>query len=137
MGLIAMFPPTFSVAKLKMGNAVNYPFCIIQSRNIDCPGAVLLQERFEYGYRAKRGWLPIGKRKMELLSHEIEVQAAALIYGKDPAAYRLKEVNVMHSYDHIYGMTDEEIENGMKAMTGEALDWIESHPSWVEKARKL
>ena len=69
------------------------------------------------------------QRRKELMSHEVEAQAAALLYGGDVAAYRLGEVGDrghperggMVTYPWLNGISERAIYERMEANAGKAL----------------
>ena len=77
---------------------------------------------------------PIQRRK-ELMSHEIERQAAVQLYGVDPEAYLDHEAGGMSGYAWLRGMSLAEIRDGMKAHTRGALRWLKRNRRFLEEIR--
>lgn len=64
------------------------------------------------------------QRRKELMSHEVEAQAAALLYGDGVAAYRAHEAGGMGGYAWLRGMSAGEIVRRMEANAGKALRYV-------------
>jgi hypothetical protein len=79
--------------------------------------------------------LHVVQRRKELMSHEIEVQAAVLLYGADADAYRLREAGGMASYAWLKTMTAERITAAMKRHTPAAARWVRRNRPFLEKVR--
>lgn len=83
--------------------------------------------------------LPV-RRRMELGSHEVEVQAAAALYGADQVAYRWHEIGSkerggMVTYAWLKGMKPMAIEAEMKRRSDGAARWVKHHRSFLERVR--
>lgn len=75
------------------------------------------------------------QRRKELMSHEVETQAAALLYGANVAAYRAHEAGGMPSYAWLKDMSREEIERRMEANSGKALRCVRRHLRFLTAVR--
>ena len=108
----------------------------------DCPyrAAVWAQEAFE----ATQKISPINlmryifqrkyRRELELMGHEIKVQAAVLIYKQDEKMYRSKEAYVMSvAYSEFGGYSSSYIKNLMLERRAQARDWVNDHYKEIYK----
>ena len=92
--------------------------------------AVLAQEIYECLYKVDpinliRSRTTKGQRDMELMGHEVEVQAAVMLYGVKEAQYRRAEASAMQTgYDCFKGMELPEIVDAMADKTIEAQKWV-------------
>ena len=131
--VVAACDPKIKVADLDGRNAKNNAFRVVIDPDVPFRAAVLAQELYEA--EAKRD--PVraievrldssAERKLEITGHEVEVQAAALIYGQDEAAYRAKEAASMHrGYGGLFrDMPVAEIIAAMEARKPTARQWVE------------
>lgn len=79
--------------------------------------------------------LHVVQRRKELMSHEVEAQAAGLLYGADVAAYRTHEAGGMLAYAWLGGMSREEIALRMEANAGKALRYVRRHLRFLATVR--
>jgi hypothetical protein len=92
--------------------------------------AVLAQEIYECLYKVNpinliRSRTTKGQREMELMGHEVEVQAAVMLYGVKEAQYRRAEASAMQGwYECFKGMELPEIVDGMMDKTNAAQSWV-------------
>lgn len=118
--------------RLKNANGRNWPGIVVINPDAPYPAAVLAQEWWEAMHKLNPLNLlrvllsSSARRKMEIMGHETEVQAAAELYGLDALDYRRKEARAMKSgYDGLFGAIPvDEIEQGMRDRSGEALAWV-------------
>lgn len=75
------------------------------------------------------------QRHKELMSHEVEAQAAALLYGDDVAAYRAREAGGMPAYAWLRDMSKEEIERRMEGNAGRAQRYVRRHLRFLAAIR--
>jgi hypothetical protein len=126
-------PYVVFVDKLAGANGRNSPLHIRMRRG-PFQAAVFAQELWESNHALLR-LIPGRSRGMELFSHEIEAQAAGLIYGSDIEAYRYAEARRMGGYRQLAGLTPDEIEEGMRASAARALAWVQKHRKAIEAAK--
>lgn len=120
-------------------NGRNNGFRIWVWNRIECPAAVAAQELYEWAARWRWNILllvPGVKRLIEIKSHEIEVQAAARLYGRNPAAYRAHEAGGMLNYPWLKGMTQAEIYAAMCGQAVPAAKWVKRHWPILLKIRE-
>lgn len=75
------------------------------------------------------------QRRKELMSHEIERQAAVQLYGVDPEAYLDHEAGGMSGYAWLRGTSLAEIKDGMRRHTRGALRWFSRNRPFLEEIR--
>ena len=138
--LLVACSPSIHLADLDGRNAKNNAFRVVVDRDAPFRAAVLAQELYEA--EAKRD--PIravevrldhsAERKLEIAGHEVEVQAAVLLYGQDEDAYRAKEAASMHrGYDGLFrDMPGAEIIAAMEARAPSARQWVERNRARLE-----
>lgn len=130
-------------------NAINAPGIIILDPEAPYPAAVWAQEAWESMHRLTNpiNWVatmwPFSKidssptRRMEIMGHEVEVQAAALIYGVPAGWYRESEAGKMRrGYGGLFASTPiDTIVEAMRARTSEARNWVRKHRDQIESHR--
>lgn len=122
-------PLTFT-RRLKRGNARNWPGVIVMDPEAPLPAAVWAQECYEAEHKLNpvnlfRAALSNGARRdMEIMGHEIEVQAAVRVYGKDEAAYRADEARALTKYGEFKGWSREKITAAMEGRSEAAARWV-------------
>lgn len=133
--------PIVITRRLVGANGRNWPCFAMLDPDAPLPAAVLAQEAWEAMHKAN----PLNmlrtrisarhRRAMELMGHEIEVQAAALIYGMSPARYRAREAEVLRSgYGGLFaGMGPSEIVAEMAARSAEARAWVQTRRDWLRR----
>jgi hypothetical protein len=117
-------------------NGRNWPGTYVEvDPNHSHKRSVLAQEMYESGYKLN----PINlvrtrisrsdQRKMELMGHEVEVQAAVAFYGVNEADHRLNEARAMYAgYEGLFkDMPSDEIVGEMEQRAGKARKWVEDH----------
>lgn len=81
------------------------------------------------------------QRQKELMSHEIEVQAASVLYGVDPNSYRIVEVSAMvaaverGSYPWLRGISKADITFEMIQRASDARAWVYKKRAFLERVR--
>ena len=115
------------IAKKRRANASNFVFVVFQRTDVQCPKAILSQELFEANTVnsliaiIKYSVSKRAKQLREVLSHEIETQAAAALYSVDIDEYRKREAQTMVAgYDFFKSCTAERIEKEMKKVSEQA-----------------
>jgi hypothetical protein len=79
--------------------------------------------------------LHVVQRRKELKSHEIEVQAAVLLYGAGENACRTREAGGMVSYAWLKAMAAEEIRLAMLRRRFAAIRWVRRNRPFLEEIR--
>ena len=92
--------PIIIKSNIISSNGRNWPLVVIIRKDLSFPAAVLAQEIYESNWKTKPKNLlyfftDAGKRKIEILGHEVETVAANLIYGADIPSYRYREASSM------------------------------------------
>lgn len=126
---------------VKGANARNWPGLVILDPEARFPAAIVAQEAWEAIYKLNPFTLLVtrlsrsARRRMEIMGHEVEVQAAALIYGKVASAYRGAEARSMHAgYDGLFaGHSVIRIEAAMEAVSDEANRWVRRNIQKIER----
>ena len=129
-------------------NGENSLFHIAMDPDARYARAVLAQEIAERRWKIARGFgipglqlilqrIPAMNRAMELWGHEVEVQAAALIYGADEDGHRGSEAWAM-SQNSSYGFYDADwstdtIISKMSKRSRKARKWVHSNVKLLEK----
>lgn len=73
------------------------------------------------------------QRRKELMSHEVEVQAAALLYGADKDDLRAREAKGMTGYAWLKKMSEAEIGREMNSRSLDAHRWVKANQSFLER----
>lgn len=122
-------------------NGRNWPGVVIMRKNHPQGAAIWAQEAYEARYKLNpinfiKSRTSSGCRKMEILSHEIETQAAVILYGVNENEYRNKEARTLSTkYKHAFdGMTQENIIIEMLAVSAKAKRWVEKN---IDDIRKI
>ena len=75
-----------------------------------------------------------GKRKMEILGHEVEVVTANLIYGVDIPSYRNREAHSMvRNYKIFKNCSVVGVETAMLEVNQEATEWVNNNLKRLRK----
>ena len=123
------------IRSLDRGNARNWPGVVVMEPGLEYPAAVWAQEYYE----AKLKLNPANtikfvfsagfRRDMEILGHEIEVQAAVAIYRVDEEDYRRKESEDLAKYDDFKdkNMKPKQIYVLMENVTAEASRFVKNN----------
>lgn len=129
------------IRRLDGAHGRNWPGVVILNPDAPLPAATWAQEAWEAEYKLN----PINlirtrlsrsaRRAMEITSHEIEVQAAHAVYGRDRAQYRLAEARAMQrGYDGLFGgMTPEDIAARMALEAPEAFEWVRDNLNRIRR----
>lgn len=118
--------------KLRGRNAVNWPGLVVLGRGIERPAAVAAQEIWEARHKLspvnllRRLTSKSHRRRMELMGHEVEVQASAMLYGQAETEARRREAGALRrGYDGLFRhMTIPQIEAAMLARSVPARAWV-------------
>lgn len=135
--MIAIFPPTFVRAWQPGANAGNNPLRIWIADRVaksEYWGAVLAQERYEWGFKWKVGIIPaiFMERWIEPMGHAVEARVAADYYGADFAAYELSEARSLGSYGSFSGKPESELLALMVSRRAAAARWVQRHRRYIE-----
>lgn len=125
-------PVHTKLVKIDGANGRNWPGVVHLDPEAPYRAAVWAQEAYEAVHKLNPFNLllsPLSKRhqrRMELMSHEIEVQAARIVYASNASAYRLREVvSLKYGYDGLFAeMTQVQIEHLMLANQNAANRWV-------------
>ncbi|AHE52653.1 hypothetical protein [Sphingomonas sanxanigenens] len=141
--MIHWLPPTY-IVDMRRPNAANNPVRIKIRRGAPYPGAILAQERWEWGFKIPLfllGFVPvlltrIGPiaRHLELMGHAVEVAVATTFYGvADINAYEAREAAAMSSYPQFKGWDAGKIELELKKRRSKAMKWVGRHRKLIGK----
>ncbi|MDP5307923.1 hypothetical protein [Paracoccus spongiarum] len=136
-----MIFPVVLHRRLDGANARNWPGLVLLDPDARLPAAVLAQEAWEAMHKANPVNLlrtrlsATARREMEVMGHECEVQAACLIYDRDPAEYRVAEADRMkRGYDGLFAaVTRAQLRAAMEARSDEARRWVRQHRDRLEE----
>ncbi|MDB6179017.1 hypothetical protein PAF17_16110 [Paracoccus sp. Z330] len=136
-----MMLPVIIRRKLKGANGRNWPGFVVLNPDAPMPAAVLAQEVWESRHKLNPFTLlktvlsDRAKRRMELMGHEVEVQAAILIYDSNAVRHRNREAAAMKAgYDGIFaGYSIADIQSGMSAQSDEARRWVRKNMKRLER----
>lgn len=127
-GIKSRHLPLVEKGAIKGANGRNRPLHVIIDPTVPYYKAVLAQEIWESIYKTNpinlfKSRSKSGQREMELMSHEIEVQAAVLLYGVDEATYRKIESSAMQrGYGGLFKGVD--VETEMARLRSDAARWV-------------
>ena len=135
--------PIIITRRLSGRNARNWPGLVILGKGIRYPAAVCAQEVYESRWKLnpvnmlRHNFSEAARREMEIMGHEIEVQAAARIYGAAEGAYRTKEAAAMiRGYDGLFqGFSAGGLEAAMAAKADQARRWVSRNIRLIEAHR--
>ena len=126
----ALLPFTF-LKSLSGPAGRNWPGVVIIDKQHPFRAAIWAQEAWESRYKLNPVNLLMslttdGKRKLELMGHEVEVQAAGAVYAVDEDAYRIDEADRMITgYPKLFGkMTRLQVVSAMRNNSADASDWV-------------
>ena len=134
-----MILPRIYHRKLDGANGRNNAFRVIMDPDAMWWRAVLAQEIWESNHKRGalvRPWRLFRmlfrrrefKQELELMGHEIEVQAARRFYDADPKHHRKTEAEGMRRhYPQFRGWSAEQIEREMRKRTDDAVRWLNDH----------
>lgn len=135
-----MLPITLT-RRLKGKNGTNWPGLVLLDPDAPLRAAVWAQEAWE----AMRKLNPIAlvkvrlsrraRRRMEIMGHEVEVQAAALVYGESVEKSRYREISAMLAgYDGLFrGQTRGQLRAAMEAVSDDASRWVRRNRNAIER----
>ena len=138
-----MIPITLT-RSLRGANGRNWPGLVLLDPDAPLRAAVWAQEAYEARYKLN----PINlirvrfskraRREMEIMSHEIEAHAAAVVYARSLAAYRRAEATAMRDgYDGLFAsMPTAAIVEAMAARGTEAARWVRRNREKIERWKK-
>ena len=116
-------------------NAKNWPGVIHIDYDCERIGSVWAQERYEAGWKLNP-WNLLrfifskkARIKMELMGHEVEVQTAALFYGRNAKIVRFAEAHALiTAYDDFDEFNNvDEVVVAMEKLKPEAERWVDDH----------
>lgn len=133
--------PIIISRRLKGANGRNWPGFVVLNPDAPLPAAVLAQEAWEAMHKlnpvnlVRVRFSKRARRRMEIMGHEVEVQAAAIVYGKDRHDYRVAEVYRMRGgYDGLFdGLTRSQMRAAMEAQSDEANRWVRRNLELLER----
>ena len=133
--VVAACDPKIKIGDLDGRNATNNAFRVIVDRDAPFRAAIVAQEVWEAEQKqdpvhaVKIRLSDSERREMEIMGHEVEVQAAVLFYQQDAAAYRAKEAAAMQrGYDGLFRkMTPAQIVAAMERQSAKAARWVEKN----------
>ena len=137
-----MTPPIYTkLVKIDGANGRNWPGIVHLDPEAPYRAAVWAQEAYEATYKLnpvnalKIRFSSKARRKMEILSHEIEVQATVLVYAKNAKAIRWREAaSMQRGYNGLFAeMTQVRIEQLMLAHQATANRWVRQNLKQIKK----
>ena len=134
-----MIPITLT-RSLRGANGRNWPGLVLLDPDAPLRAAVWAQEAYEARYKLnpvnliRVRFSKRARREMEIMSHEIEAHAAAVIYARPLAAYRRAEAAAMRSgYDGLFAsMPPDAIYEAMADRAAEAARWVRRNLRKIE-----
>lgn len=141
-----MILPRVYFRKLEGKNAQNSPWRVLIDRRAPYWRAILAQEVWESNHKRGALWRPLRLFRMlfrreefdqdlEIMGHEVEVQAAAVFFGLGQAQYRAAEARAMAAhYPQFEGWPPERIVLWMEHQTRPARKWL---GRWEKALRKV
>ncbi|MFV0383862.1 hypothetical protein [Paracoccus sp. (in: a-proteobacteria)] len=129
-----MFPLIF-LRPLRGAHGRNWPGIAVIDPDAPHREAVAAQEIWEAGHKMNPvNLIPVlisrkARRRMEIMGHEVEVQAAALILGRDQTRYRAAEIAAMkRGYGGLFdAMSNRDLRMAMAARSAEARKWVRTN----------
>ena len=127
-----MFPIVIKSNSIS-SNGRNWPLAVVIRKDLSFPAAVIAQEIYESNWKTNpKNWLEYftddGKRKMEILGHEVEVVTANLIYGVDIPSYRNREAySMVRNYEIFKNCSVVGVETAMLEVNQEAAEWVNNN----------
>ena len=75
------------------------------------------------------------RREMEIMGHEIEAHAAAVVYARALAAHREREIRAMRAgYDGLFAdIQAADLRLAMKSVSTEAARWVRRNRNAIER----
>ena len=127
-----MFPIVIKSNSIS-SNGRNWPLVVVTREDLSFPAAVIAQEIYESNWKTNpKNWLEYftddGKRKMEILGHEVEVVTANLIYGVDIPSCRNREAySMVRNYEIFKNCSVVGVETAMLEVNQEAAEWVNNN----------
>ena len=133
-----MFPIVIKSNSIS-SNGRNWPLVVVTRKDLSFPAAVIAQEIYESNWKTNpKNWLDYftddGKRKLEILGHEVEVVTANLIYGVDIPSYRNREAySMVRNYEIFRNCSVVGVETAMLEVNQEAAEWVNNNLKRLRK----
>ena len=133
-----MFPIVIKSNSIS-SNGRNWPLVVVTRKDLSFPAAVIAQEIYESNWKTNpKNWLEYftddGKRKMEILGHEVEVVTANLIYGVDIPSCRNREAySMVRNYEIFKNCSVVGVETAMLEVNQEAAEWVNNNLKHLRK----
>ena len=133
-----MFPIVIKSNSIS-SNGRNWPLVVVIREDLSFPAAVIAQEIYESNWKTNpKNWLEYftddGKRKMEILGHEVEVVTANLIYGVDIPSCRNREAySMVRNYEIFKNCSVVGVETAMLEVNQEAAEWVNNNLKRLRK----
>ena len=133
-----MFPIVIKSNSIS-SNGRNWPLVVVTRKDLSFPAAVIAQEIYESNWKTNpKNWLEYftddGKRKTEILGHEVEVVTANLIYGVDIPSYRNREAySIVRNYEIFKNCSVVGVETAMLEVNQEAAEWVNNNLKRLRK----
>ena len=133
-----MFPIVIKSNSIS-SNGRNWPLVVVTRKDLSFPAAVIAQEIYESNWKTNpKNWLDYftddGKRKLEILGHEVEVVTANLIYGVDIPSYRNREAySMVRNYEIFKNCSVVGVETAMLEVNQEAAEWVNNNLKRLRK----
>ena len=133
-----MFPIVIKSNSIS-SNGRNWPLVVVTREDLSFPAAVIAQEIYESNWKTNpKNWLEYftddGKRKMEILGHEVEVVTANLIYGVDIPSCRNREAySMVRNYEIFKNCSVVGVETAMLEVNQEAAEWVNNNLKRLRK----
>lgn len=139
-----MLLPFTRLKAIRGANARNWPGFVLLDPDAPYRAAVWAQEAWESRYKLN----PVNlirsrlsrryRRRMEIMGHEVEVQAAAQVYGRPARSYRTAEAARMRAgYDGLFdGLTAAQLIEAMLSVSADATRWVRRNRKSIERWMK-
>ena len=133
-----MFPIVIKSNSIS-SNGRNWPLVVVIRKDLSFPAAVIAQEIYESNWKTNpKNWLDYftddGKRKLEILGHEVEVVTANLIYGVDIPSCRNREAySMVRNYEIFKNCSVVGVETAMLEVNQEAAEWVNNNLKHLRK----
>ena len=133
-----MFPIVIKSNSIS-SNGRNWPLVVVIREDLSFPAAVIAQEIYESNWKTNpKNWLDYftddGKRKMEILGHEVEVVTANLIYGVDIPSCRNREAySMVRNYKIFKNWSVVDVGTAMLEANQEAAEWVNNNLKRLRK----
>ena len=133
-----MFPIVIKSNSIS-SNGRNWPLVVVIRKDLSFPAAVIAQEIYESNWKTNpKNWLEYftddGKRKMEILGHEVEVVTANLIYGVDIPSCRNREAySMVRNYEIFKNCSVVGVETAMQEVNQEVTKWVNNNLKRLRK----